>query len=67
MCAIQVNENIEELDSFIVFQYDSFDIKPGHPQMPVNEHPGNIFVRISVITSLKCSGCNADEIMRWEF
>jgi len=67
MCAIQVNKNIEELDSWIVFQYSSFDIKPGHWQMPVDEHPGNIFVQISVITSLGCSSYNTDELVRWEF
>lgn len=67
MCAIQVNENIEELDSFIVFQYSSFDIKPGHWQMPVDEYPGDMHVEITVIKSLTCTGFCSDELMRWEF
>lgn len=34
MAAIQIENNYNSLDSWIVFQHTSFDIKPGHRQMP---------------------------------
>ena len=34
MCGIQVVDSIDDLNNWIVFQYSSFDIKPGNPQMP---------------------------------
>lgn len=34
MCGIQVVNSIDDLNNWIVFQYGSFDIKPGHAQMP---------------------------------
>ena len=37
LLAIQVVNNIESLDNWIVFQYGSFDIKPGHWQMPTGQ------------------------------
>lgn len=38
MCGIQVVPSIESLDNWIVFQYSSIDIKPGHFQMPTGKH-----------------------------
>ena len=38
LCAIKVNENIDELSSWIIFQYSTFDIKQGDWQIPTNTH-----------------------------
>ena len=67
MCALQVNEDFKKFDSWIFFQYSDFDIKPGNWQMPIDKYPGNIYVKVAVVTSLQCNGCSGYELMRWDF
>ena len=38
MCGIQVVNNIDSLDNWIVFQYNNPNIKPGNSQMPHGSH-----------------------------
>lgn len=65
MCAIQVVDSFDSLDNWIVFQYSSFDIKPGNPQMPNNDF-SDLFVKMEVITTMRCSGYRANEVARWD-
>lgn len=68
MCAIQVNENIEDINSWIFFQYSSFDIKPESAHMPTHLHIGDMYVSVSIIKRIfSCGSCEPNEIMRWEF
>ena len=68
MCAIQVNENIEDMNSWIFFQYSSFDIKPGDWQMPADRYAGNYYVEVRRVKSmLSCSSYTSSLIVRWDF
>jgi hypothetical protein len=51
MCAIQVREGYDSLDNWIIFQYASFDIKPGDSQMPYNKK-----IKMYDLTSVHCNG-----------
>lgn len=52
MCAIQTGLDLSKLDSWIVFQYTDFNIKPGDLQMPVDT-----YVRFKIPdNSTSCNG-----------
>ena len=68
MCAIQVNENVEDMNSWIFFQYSSFDIKPGDWQMPADRYAGNFHVEVRMVKSMPtCDGYTSIPIIRWDF
>ena len=67
LAAIQINEDVSKLESWIIFQYSSFDIKPGDPQLPTDRFPGNMYISIEDAIHLACAAYSSTEIARWEF
>jgi len=63
MCSIQVVNNTDSLDNWIVFQYSDFDIKPGHWQMPSRD---DIWVVFSNLTHVSCGGYGYKDVARFE-
>ena len=59
MCAVQIEQDLTTLDSWIVFQYGGFDIKPGDWQMP----NGMYVTMHTPTTSIKCSGYSSETIV----
>lgn len=61
LCGIRVNKNIDDLNSWIMFQYSDFDIKPGDWQIPTALCPG-IDIQISEPTHVYHGGTSATRI-----
>lgn len=38
VCAVQIENSVDSLDNWVLFQYSSVDIKPGNTQMPIDSH-----------------------------
>jgi len=64
MCSIQVVNNTDSLDNWIVFQYSDFDIKPGHWQIP--SHKYDLYIKFGDLKSNTCSGYEYETIKRFE-
>ena len=65
MCAIKVNEDIDDLDSWIIFQYNAFDIKPGNWQIPINTHD-DLVLKIYEPTRVSCGAVWGDIITMFD-
>jgi len=63
MCSIQVVNDTDLLDNWIVFQYSDFDIKPGHWQMPSRS---DILVIFSNLTHVSCGGYGYTDVARFD-
>lgn len=61
ICAIKVNEDIDDLNSWIFFQYSTFDIKPGDWQIPTTTHD-YIDIYIYNTTGLGCGSQSGSKI-----
>ena len=68
LCTVQVNEDVSKLESWIIFQYSDFDIKPGDWQLPVDKDPGNSSITMINPQSIDCGSYSwMGYIARWEF
>ena len=67
LCAVQVNEDVSKLESWIIFQYSDFDIQVGDWQLPVDQDPGNSSITMIKPQSIDCGSYSwMGNIARWE-
>lgn len=64
MAAIQIVEGTDSLNNWIIFQYDSFDIKPGNWQLPTSG--GNMSIKFGVLSTVSCGGYSHTTIKKFE-
>lgn len=63
MCAIKVNKNIDDLNSWVFFQYATFDIKPGDWQIPTDTYDW-VKIQLLITTKITCCGCMWGDIFK---
>lgn len=64
MCSIQVVDEIDSMDNWIIFQYSDFDIKRGSSQIP--SHRYDLYIRFGKLTGLSCGGYSDTTVVRFE-
>ena len=66
MCAIQIDEDQNILNSWAVFDSNYFDVTPGHLTMP-NYKYDDLWVKMEYITNVStmCGGYGGDLIAKW--